>query len=289
LLAMAPRKSTCRRTADWEPILAVAAILSMALLTSLSTPTAFTTVPEKLFRAFGSRGRDHRREFGRLARLPLRANLRPLGAVNGAIEASILPGPSGIFVSSVRRAFPLAALALGVAAGFGVAPAAAAGKVAAFQFLGRSSADLFAVLNLSLVTWALLIFLPQWKRTPPLALVVPSLHAALYVALIAHGLMQPGPGMKVDMTSLSGVMELFTVSDGVFAGWLHYCVFDPLVGLGVVQDARRLRVPHFLVVPCLLLTMLLGPAGFLSYLMIRTAVRIIRKPRGVRGLLMGKF
>lgn len=27
----------------------------------------------------------------------------------------------------------------------------------------------------------------------------------------------------------------------VFAGWLHYCVFDPLVGLGEVLDSQKLK------------------------------------------------
>ena len=33
-----------------------------------------------------------------------------------------------------------------------------------------------------------------------------------------------------------------------------------------VQDATASQVPHLLVIPCLLLTLMLGPAGLLSYL-----------------------
>ena len=55
------------------------------------------------------------------------------------------------------------------------------------------------------------------------------------------------------------------------------CVFDPLVGLGIVLDAKQNRVPHLLCVIPLLLTMLAGPVGFMSYLLVRTATLGLRK------------
>jgi hypothetical protein len=51
----------------------------------------------------------------------------------------------------------------------------------------------------------------------------------------------------------------------LLAGWLHYLAFDLLIGNREVQDARERGVPHFLVVPCLALTFLFGPAGWLLY------------------------
>ena len=35
------------------------------------------------------------------------------------------------------------------------------------------------------------------------------------------------------------------------------------------RDAQRCAVPHLIVVPCLLLTLLLGPLGLLAYLLLR--------------------
>lgn len=60
----------------------------------------------------------------------------------------------------------------------------------------------------------------------------------------------------VDFSSLEGIRTMFADADACFAGWLHYCVFDPLIGFGEVLDSRQLKVPHLLVVPCLLMTML---------------------------------
>ena len=41
-----------------------------------------------------------------------------------------------------------------------------------------------------------------------------------------------------DFGSLDGVVKLFRDPSGVFVGWLHYCVFDVLVGRWIVADAQ---------------------------------------------------
>lgn len=140
-----------------------------------------------------------------------------------------------------------------------------------FSFLGKNSAELFPVSNVSLLTWGLLIFLPSWEYLKPAALVAPVVNAVLYVATISFLLTHPDPAaLSADLLSLDGIVTAFRNPDGVLAGWLHYCVFDPLVGLGEVLDSQQNKVPHFLVVPCLILTLLFGPIGFLSYLAVRT-------------------
>jgi hypothetical protein len=37
----------------------------------------------------------------------------------------------------------------------------------------------------------------------------------------------------------------------------------------VARDAQRVGLNHFLLIPCLLLTLLVGPIGLVTYLMIR--------------------
>ncbi len=64
-------------------------------------------------------------------------------------------------------------------------------------------------------------------------------------------------------------MVFFTYKPAVVAGWIHYLVFDLFVGAWEVRDARRRGVNHLAVVPCLLLTLLLGPIGLMLYLAIR--------------------
>ena len=72
-----------------------------------------------------------------------------------------------------------------------------------------------------------------------------------------------------DFTTLAGVMKLFMMKEVAVAGWVHYLVFDLFVGAWIGRDAQRCAVPHLLVVPCLLLTLLLGPLGLLAYLLLR--------------------
>ena len=55
--------------------------------------------------------------------------------------------------------------------------------------------------------------------------------------------------------------------------WIHYLVFDLFVGAWIVRDAARRGVAHLAVVPCLLLTLMVGPAGLLLYLVLRLAFR----------------
>ncbi|CAE8626344.1 unnamed protein product [Polarella glacialis] len=146
-----------------------------------------------------------------------------------------------------------------------------------FQFLGLGSSELFPFSNISLLTWLLLIFLPGWKYIEQVALVAPVANALLYALALAHLLTHPAPDAPaVDFTSLGGIVTAFRNPDSVYAGWLHYCVFDPLVGLGEVIDSKQQRVNHLLVVPCLLLTLLFGPVGFLSYLLLRTVTILQR-------------
>uniref|UniRef100_A0A7S4V3J3 DUF4281 domain-containing protein n=1 Tax=Alexandrium monilatum TaxID=311494 RepID=A0A7S4V3J3_9DINO len=142
-----------------------------------------------------------------------------------------------------------------------------------YELFGFSAAQLFPISNISLVTWLLLLFLPSWEHTKRVALVAPAIDALLYASATVFLASHPAPDAPpIDFGSLEGIATAFKNPDGVYAGWLHYCVFDPLVGLGEVLDSQQQKVPHWLVVPCLLLTLLFGPIGFLSYLTVRTVI-----------------
>jgi hypothetical protein len=68
-------------------------------------------------------------------------------------------------------------------------------------------------------------------------------------------------------------MLLFATPLPAFVGWVHYLVFDLFVGAWEARDAQRHGVPHAVLVPCLALTLMLGPAGLLLYLGLRAALR----------------
>jgi hypothetical protein len=62
---------------------------------------------------------------------------------------------------------------------------------------------------------------------------------------------------------------LFENRWALLAGWTHYLAFDLFVGTWEVRDARASGIPHLLVLPCLGLTFLFGPAGWLLYMALR--------------------
>jgi hypothetical protein len=77
-------------------------------------------------------------------------------------------------------------------------------------------------------------------------------------------------GAEGGFSTLSGVASLFANPWLLLAGWVHYLAFDLLVGTWEARDARERGLPHLLLVPCLVLTFLLGPAGWLLYMTVCT-------------------
>lgn len=66
-------------------------------------------------------------------------------------------------------------------------------------------------------------------------------------------------------------MQLFTQPEIALAGWVHYLAFDLLIGAWEVRTARAERIPFLVVIPCLALTFLFGPAGYLAFTALRAA------------------
>lgn len=131
-------------------------------------------------------------------------------------------------------------------------------------------------LNASVVpAWALLIFLPRSAITKTIvhSALYPLMLGLVYMTSLGAAIMlgQSAPG--ANMTSLGGVMALFSHPNGIITGWTHYLAFDLFVGSWIARDGQRRGVSHLAVVPCLLLTFLFGPAGLLLYLLIRTVLR----------------
>ena len=129
--------------------------------------------------------------------------------------------------------------------------------------------QIFSLANVAAMCgWALLILLPGRKWAPNVAAaVVSGALAAIYVVLIALNFWGADGGFG----SLDGVTRLFSHPWLLVAGWVHYLAFDLLIGTWETRDARTRGLPHWALVPCLLVTFLFGPAGWLLYLGARSA------------------
>jgi len=135
-----------------------------------------------------------------------------------------------------------------------------------------SPQQVFSVANaVALLAWIMLAVLPgrPWVTKMITTKVVPSLLAVLYTGIVVS-LFGRTPG---GFLTLAGVGMLFSNPWLLLAGWVHYLAFDLLVGSWELQDAREHGIPHWTVVPCLALTFLFGPAGWLLYTILRSTRR----------------
>jgi hypothetical protein len=127
---------------------------------------------------------------------------------------------------------------------------------------------IFSVAGLvAFVGWVALALFPsrRWVAEVFSGRVLPALLSALYVMLVVVS----WGGSEGGFSSLADVARLFQSQWLLLAGWVHYLAFDLIVGSWVARDARQRGIRHVLVVPCLALTFLFGPAGWLSYLGLR--------------------
>jgi len=117
--------------------------------------------------------------------------------------------------------------------------------------------------------WALMILLPRWSWT---ARIVRSPLIVLPVLVIYGGLVLPALGDVFPVVlspSLAGVRELLGTAGGAAAAWAHMLAFDLFIGRWAWLDGRERGVPHLVMAPVLVLTILLGPLGLLVYLGVR--------------------
>ncbi|MDP3718804.1 MAG: ABA4-like family protein [Acidobacteriota bacterium] len=116
--------------------------------------------------------------------------------------------------------------------------------------------------------WILLVVLPADPRVKLLtAIIIPLTLSAIYLTYIfLHIGTAPG-----GFGSLAEVKLLFGTDELLLAGWIHYLAFDLFVGAWESRDSQRLGIPRLVMVPCYLMTFMLGPIGLLFYFAIRTA------------------
>ena len=139
-------------------------------------------------------------------------------------------------------------------------------------------ASLFPHLNWVLFGYLLLTFAPRWKLTSVVTLFLPMVYSALYFAL-AVNFFANNPDIKVNFSSLDGIISLFRVPEVVMAGWVHYIAFDLLVARYIVYDALEENISHFWIIPLIPITLFAGPIGFSLYMTLKAGKYLFVKLR----------
>lgn len=134
--------------------------------------------------------------------------------------------------------------------------------------------------QLAMIGWAALILLPRWRGVSAALAgwAIPALLSLGYAVLIAVHWHDAEGGFS----SLDSVAALFASKPLLLAGWVHYLAFDLFLGNWILRRSQAEAIPHWLMLPVLLLTFLFGPFGYLTYLLLETSFRLAREDRIAR-------
>ena len=141
---------------------------------------------------------------------------------------------------------------------------------------------IFSLSNLVMLPfWLLMIALPHWRWTrrvigSPLVSAAPAL---LYLALAL-----PRFGelfAAVSSPTLTSITAVLGTPVGAMLAWAHFLAFDLLVGRWIYLDSRERDISAWIMAPVLFFTLMLGPVGFLGYLVVR-ALRTAQQGRAMR-------
>lgn len=125
----------------------------------------------------------------------------------------------------------------------------------------------FQIVNtLVLPAWLILIFFPGKSWRKPAVHGIALVMSIVYVIYVIKGL---GNLDLQSFNELEGVKAMFTSDEAVVTGWVHYLVFDLLVGNWIVNQSRRLKINHYFIIPCLFFCFMFGPAGYLLFWLVK--------------------
>lgn len=127
---------------------------------------------------------------------------------------------------------------------------------------------IFSIVNTTaLVCWIILfsVYRKRWVYRALFSFVFTGM-ALIYLFFILRGMSGDSGG---GFDTLANVKLLFSNDEAVLAGWIHYLVFDLFVGMWICHDADKRGINRWVLLPCLLLTFMLGPTGLLLYFLVR--------------------
>lgn len=130
---------------------------------------------------------------------------------------------------------------------------------------------IFEIVNsIALASWIILILFPykNWSKSILFAIIIAGL-ALLYGGLAFTHF---STDTFESFGELSQLAQLNSEPMNVVIGWIHYLAFDLLAGLYITKNAEQIGINRYLLIPCQLLTFMMGPLGVLLYLILRFAL-----------------
>lgn len=125
----------------------------------------------------------------------------------------------------------------------------------------------FQIVNtVVLPAWIILIFFPRKSWRNPVIYSFAMLMAIVYTFYVVTGL---GSLDMEAFSRLEGIKAMFSTDVAVLTGWVHYLVFDLLVGNWVLNNAQKHNINHYYIIPCLIFCFMFGPVGYLFYSIIK--------------------
>lgn len=116
--------------------------------------------------------------------------------------------------------------------------------------------------------WRLVFWVPQFLIT--------GLLSAAYATLIVTSF----GSAEGTFSSLEGVKQLFSNDYVLTAGWLHYLAFDLFIGCWIARQADAAGIHRLLQIPYFFATFMLGPIGFLLFILTRGLMAPFSRGRG---------
>lgn len=116
---------------------------------------------------------------------------------------------------------------------------------------------------IAMIGWLMLLIsplTPSWSDRIAGAL-LPVVLSQGYLLLLIVPASASGGGFG----TLADVIVLFSYEQAALAGWVHFLAFDLFIGAWVCRKARSEGMHFMLVVPCLPVIFLFGPAGLLAF------------------------
>jgi hypothetical protein len=122
--------------------------------------------------------------------------------------------------------------------------------------------------GIAAIGWIILLFIsPFWfKWDKVLVAIIITIPALTYTYLNFSNFQ---PDILSKFSTLDGVQSLFQNKALLLAAWEHFLAFDLMVAVWIKKNSVKHGISHWLIIPALIMTCMLGPLGFLIYFLIR--------------------